>query len=92
MELYAIVDTALYVVYLATLTSTLRWLVYNDEGKSVRKQIDWKMLTVTIVTFLLITMLLVLDVLDTPRMTSFLLISLDNYTVRLFNGRPWRDP
>jgi uncharacterized membrane protein len=50
-----IIETFLYVVYLATLAYGLRWLVYDDEGKSVRKQIDWLMLSVTIVAFLLTT-------------------------------------
>ena len=58
----AIIEAVLYVVYLATLAYGLRWLVYDDEGKSVRKKINWLMLSVTILTFVLMTLSLALDV------------------------------
>ena len=57
-----IIEAVLYVVYLVTLAYGLRCLVYDDEGQSVRKKINWLMLAVIILTFVLMTLSLAMDV------------------------------
>ena len=57
-----IVEAILYVLYLATLIYGLRWLIFDDEGRGIRKQVSWSMLAVTTVTFLLMTTSLVLGI------------------------------
>ena len=45
----------LYGLYVGTLAHCLRWLLFDDEGWSHRKNVNWAMLTVTIFIFLLST-------------------------------------
>jgi hypothetical protein len=51
----AVVQALLYGLYVATLVHCLRWLLYNDKDWSYRKDINWPMLAVTVVIFLLST-------------------------------------
>jgi hypothetical protein len=51
----AIVQALLYGLYLATLAHCLRWLLFDDEGWSRRKDINWRMLVIAVVIFLFST-------------------------------------
>jgi len=43
----------LFGLYLATLGHCLRWLLYEDQGWQLRKRVNWLMLSVTVMVFLL---------------------------------------
>ncbi|KAF8636429.1 hypothetical protein AX17_003611 [Amanita inopinata Kibby_2008] len=49
------VQAILYGLYISTLLHCLRWLTFRDEGWSLRKDIKWPMLIVTIAIFALST-------------------------------------
>jgi hypothetical protein len=49
------VGAILYGQYLATTIHSVRWLVFDAEGLNVRKKISWKMLSITIILFILMT-------------------------------------
>jgi hypothetical protein len=46
------VQAIMFGSYMASLVHCLRWLVYDDEGWTMRKKINWGMLIITIVVFL----------------------------------------
>ena len=41
----------LYGIYIATLISCLRWLLFEDEGWELRKKVKWPILTVTLLVW-----------------------------------------
>ncbi|KAF9477087.1 hypothetical protein BDN70DRAFT_995197 [Pholiota conissans] len=45
-----------YGLYLTTLFHCLRWLAFTDDGWSFRKQINWPMLSITLILFGLLTL------------------------------------
>jgi len=51
----AICQALLYGLYVATSLHCLRWLLYNDEGWSQRKDINWPMLTIAVAIFVFST-------------------------------------
>jgi len=53
----ATIQALLYGLYLATLAHCLRWLLFDDDGWSHRnaKDINWRMLIITVVIFLFST-------------------------------------
>ena len=55
----SIIQALLYGLYVVTLVHCLRWLLYSDEGWSYREDINWPMLTIAVVIFLLSTASLV---------------------------------
>ena len=50
-----IVQALFYGLYVATLVHCLRWLLFDDEGWSHRKDINWPMLTTAVAIFLFTT-------------------------------------
>ncbi len=44
-----------YGIYLVTLALSLRWLLYDDEGLDLRKRINWFMMSITALVFVLST-------------------------------------
>jgi hypothetical protein len=50
------VSTLFYGLYLATLFHCVRWLIFTDDGWRLRKRINWTMLTITLVLFVLSTL------------------------------------
>ena len=54
------VQALLYGIYFTTLAHSLRWLLLDDEGWKVRRRINWFMLIISILLFLLSTTDLVL--------------------------------
>ena len=48
-------QTLSYGIYITTLAHCLRWLLLDDEGWNLRQRINWFMLTISIVLFLLLT-------------------------------------
>ena len=55
-KLYAtFVQTLLYGIYVTTLAHCLRWLLLDDGGWKLRKKINWSMLIISILLFLLST-------------------------------------
>ncbi|KAM6499094.1 hypothetical protein JOM56_004602 [Amanita muscaria] len=49
------VQAILYGLYLASLVHCLRWLIFNDQGWTPRRHINWFMLSTTIIIFSLLT-------------------------------------
>ena len=55
-----ITQALLYGLYIATLVHCLRWLLFSDEENwSLRKDVNWRMLIIAVVIFLLSTASLV---------------------------------
>ncbi|KIL60804.1 hypothetical protein M378DRAFT_130387 [Amanita muscaria Koide BX008] len=48
-----VIQSVLFGLYLATLGHCVRWLLYDDQGWKLRKQVNWLILSITIVVFLL---------------------------------------
>jgi hypothetical protein len=48
-----IVQAILTGLYITTFFHCLRWLVFTDEGWRLRKNIDWPILSVTVLVFIL---------------------------------------
>ena len=49
------VQAIMYGIYLVTLALSFRWLLYDDEGWDIRKRINWFMLSITALVFVLST-------------------------------------
>jgi hypothetical protein len=49
------IQALLYGLYVATLAHCLRWLLFDDDGWSHRKDINWRMLIITVIIFLFST-------------------------------------
>ena len=45
------IQAILFGLYITTFLLCLRWLVYEDDGWVIRKDIKWPMLTVTVILF-----------------------------------------
>ena len=56
----AFVQTLIYGIYITTLAHCLRWLLLDDEGWKSRRRINWFMLIISTLLFLLLTADLVL--------------------------------
>ena len=50
-----IAQAFLYGLYLETTVHCLRWLLFDDKDWNIRKKINWSMLTIAIVLFILMT-------------------------------------
>ena len=50
-----IAEAVLYGLYLPTFVHCLRWILLDDEGLDIRKEISWQMLSITIIFFILMT-------------------------------------
>lgn len=46
------IQAILFGLYVGTLSHCLRWLLYDDEGWSYRKNINWPMLAIAFIIFL----------------------------------------
>ena len=49
------VQALLYGIYVTTLAHCLRWLLLDDEGWTLRRKINWSMLTISVLLFPLLT-------------------------------------
>ncbi|KAM6501607.1 hypothetical protein JOM56_001584 [Amanita muscaria] len=59
-----IAQALLYTLYLASLVYALRWLLYEEEGWTLKLQdkVNWGQLTITLVVFVFTTVDLLLDI------------------------------
>ena len=58
----AFVQTLMYGMYVTTFAHCLRWLLLDDEGWKIRRRINWSMLIISILLFLLSTTALALTI------------------------------